>query len=595
MAAMELRRWTAGTVGLLALVACDSGSDPTAGTATPGTGSVATSTTSIAPDSTLPPETTTTIPTTTTTEPPLPVPVTRTRLTVTGPEEVVFDWTTDRCEQAHIPDIAARAFRDADGRVQLTIGHWNTYRMIGPTLDEVVTDCSTVQLRSDFDPDPSTFNDSEWLGSPFTFDGETVYAVVHNEYRGDTHTGARPGQCPSGQRLSCLDTSFTMAVSTDGGNTFSDIAEPPRHLIATLPYTYLDDTVPSGIRQPSNVIEGPDGFFYLFGNVSDQPDEEQWVCAMRTDDLADPTSWRFWDGEGFGGVWKNPYVEAVDPEQDKCAPLAPEALTGSIQESIVYDEALERYVMVGVSNDPATADPRWGVFYSTSENLIDWTAREFLIELSVNATVDDPDIDTTHAYPAIIDPDSPSLNFSTSDGEMYVYMSRFNFGGSSLDRDLLRWPIAVEEYVVPAPDWPFDIDVDIDPAAEGWVAVNDLDPLTIADGTLRLSPTGPDPFMETGAVSIPAEYDRLVVRVRLPEGVRDTAQVFFVTDDDPLWSESKSVVFDVRGTGEFVDHELDMSAEPGWTGTIRALRLDPVSESEAVAEVDRIWFPTSES
>ncbi len=534
---------------------------------------------------------TTEAPTPPTTEPPLPEPASRTRLVVTGPEEVVFDWTTDQCEPAHIPDIASRAYRDAEGRVQLTIGHWNTYRMIGPTLDEVVTDCSTVQLRSDFDPDPSTFNDSEWIGSPYTLDGQTVYAVVHNEYRGDTHRGARPGQCPSGRRLSCLDTSFTMAISTDGGDTYDDIAEPPGQLIATLPYTYLDDTVPSGIRQPSNLIEGPDGFYYLFGNVSDQPDERQWVCAMRTDDLADPAAWRFWDGADFAGEWKNPYLEPVDPDRDKCAPLADQQLAGSVQESVVFDAALERYVMVGVSSDAAAADPRWGVFYSTSEDLIHWTTREFLLELPVNANVADPVNDTVHAYPAIIDPDSGSLNFSTSDGEMYLYMSRFNFGGGSLDRDLLRWPIAVEEFVVPAPDWTFDGSDDVDPATGGWTAVNDLDPLAIADGALQLRPTGPDPYMETGSVVIPAEYDRVVVRSRVPEGAGGTAQLFYITEDDPLWSEAKSVLFDIRGTGEFVDHELDLSGEPGWTGTIRALRLDPVA-GDATA-VDRIWFPTA--
>lgn len=580
-------------VASLVVAACDSGGG-SGSASTPPTEGAITTTTEPSPGTTAVDRTTTTMVTaTTTTEPALPEPATRQRMVVTGPEEVVFDWTTDQCEPEHIPDIAARAYRDADGMVQLTIGHYVTYRMIGPTLDEVVTDCSTVQLDSDYDPDPSRFDDSEWIGSPYTFDGQTVYAVVHNEYRGDTHTGARPGQCPSGQRLPCLDTSFTMVVSTDGGDTFDDFVEPPGHLIATLPYTYRDDTVPSGIRQPSNVIEGPDGFLYLFGNVSDQPDEEQWVCAMRTPDLADPTAWRFWDGTAFDGVWRNPYVEVVDPDADKCAPLSPATLPGSVQESIVYDEMLERYVMVGVSDDPATAAPRWGVYYATSENLVEWTAPEFLIELPVNPSVGDPDNDTIHAYPAIIDPESPSLNFSTSDGEMYLYMSRFNFGGASLDRDLLRWPIAVEEFEVPPPDWSFDDEADIDPAVGGWTAINDLEPLTVADGLLRLEPTGPDPYMETGAVAVPAEYHRLVVRMRLPDGVRDTAQVFFLTDTDPLWSESKSVVFDVGGTGGFVDYELDLSAHPDWTGTITALRFDAVGVTSAGADVDRIWFPTT--
>ena len=315
---------------------------------------------------------------------PPPGPVSRQRLVVTGPEEVVFDWTTDRCEDAHIPDITARAFRNADGEVSLTIGHWNNYRMIGPSLDDLASDCATIQLGSDYDPDPAAFNDSEWIGSVYTDDGETVYAVVHNEYRGDTHDAARPGQCPSDQRLPCLDTSFTMAVSTDGGDTFDHIAEPPNHLIATLPYTYRDDTVPSGIRQPSNIVQGPDGLYYLFGNVSDQPDEEQWVCAMRTPDLADPSAWRYWTGSDFTGEWKDPYLEAVT-EDDKCAPFELGPLTGSVQESVVFDEALGRYVMVGVAFDPVALDPNWAFYTSTSEDLIEWTIREPLLTLPVGS------------------------------------------------------------------------------------------------------------------------------------------------------------------------------------------------------------------
>jgi len=215
------------------------------------------------------------------------------RLVVMGPEEIVFDWTTDQCEDEHIPDIAPRAFRDADGMVQLNIGHYVNYRMTGPDLDTLVSDCTAPVLTSDFEPDPAQFNDSEWIGAFYTDDGETVYAVVHNEYRGVTHQSARPGQCPSNDNLTCLDTSFTMAISTDGGDTFRDIATPPNHLVATMPYIFDDEGVPSGIRQPSNIVRGPDDYFYLFGNVSDYPAtagefEPQWVCAMRTVDLADP-------------------------------------------------------------------------------------------------------------------------------------------------------------------------------------------------------------------------------------------------------------------------------------------------------------------
>lgn len=585
-------RWSgsAVVVSVLALAACSSSgdADPTTTRATAPAATTATSaTTGSVPMTTAGSTTTVALSPTTTLVP--PDPVFRRRLVVTGPEEVVFDWTTDRCEPAHIPDIAPRAFRDASGTTHLTIGHWNTYRMSGPNLDELASDCRAPILVSDDDPDPAMFDDSEWIGSPYTEDGETVYAIVHNEYRGDTHGESRPDQCPSGRRLPCLDTSFTMQISTDGGTTFDDIVEPPGHLVATLPYTYRDDTIPTGIRQPSNLIEGPGGFVYLFGNVSDHPREEQWVCAMRTDDLADPRSWRYWDGEDFAGVWKNPYVEEVDELADKCAPLDFPSLSGGVQEGIVFDEAMQRYVMVGVTNEPDEPGERFGVYYATSEDLIEWSPRELLLEVPINATVDDPDNDTTHAYPSVIDTDSPSLNYSTTDGRMHLYMTRFNFGGLSLDRDLLRWPIEVVEELVTPPDFTFDTDGESD----GWRPASDVTFPVAEDGSLVFESVGPDPHIERPGIAVPAGYSQLAIRMRLPDGVAEFGQVFWTREDDPAWSESKSMLFDVRGDGELRDYVLDLSTQGQWRGTITALRIDPLESSDRRIEIDRIWFPSS--
>lgn len=352
---------------------------------------------------------------------------------VSGPEEVVFDWTTDRCEDENIPDIAARAFRDTQGRVQLWIGHYYNYRMIGPDLNNVKIDCTASIMRSDFDPDPSKFNDSEWLAAPYTEDGTTVYGIVHNEYRGDTHSDARPDQCPSGDRLICLDTSVTEMISTDGGASFHDILEPPNHMVATMPYTFNDQGVPSGLRQPSNIIQDKDGYYYVFTNVSDYPLDPsqfppQWVCAMRTKDISAPASWRFWDGEGFNGRFVNPYVEKTRQDTPKCAPLEKDDLSGSLNESVTYNTALGRYMLIGYSHHPTDADPTWGYYYSLSDDLVHWTPRKLLFELPGENAVGDKWTDTFYAYPSFMDPDSPSMNFQTSDGDAYLYVTRFNNG-----------------------------------------------------------------------------------------------------------------------------------------------------------------------
>ena len=581
----------------LAVVACggndgEDGGDATAPTDPTSVPVTAAPTTAPPPTDTAPPSTTVrstvaTTPPSTTTPPPFVTP-THTRIVVTGDEEMVFDWTDDRCEDESIPDIAARAFRSSDGLVHLTIGHWNTYRMSGPTLDEVVSDCSAPILTSPFDPDPAAFADSWWIGSPYTADGQTVYAVVHNEYRGDTHATARPDQCESGERLPCLDTSFVMVVSTDGGRTFAPVAAPPGHMIATLPYTYRDDTVPSGIRQPSNVVRHSDGFYYLFGNVSDQPAEVQWVCAMRTDDLANPAAWRYWDGAGFTGEWLDPYTEAATAG-DKCAPLADAELAGSVQESVVYDEVLGGYVMVGISADTVSYEDEWGVYYATSSNLVDWTLRELLIELPSGGAVDDPDRDSYYAYPAIIDPDSADMSFGTSDGQMYLYISRFNAGGGSLDRDLVRYPIAVIEEEIPAPAWTFDTDGD----TEGWFADNDLDPFEAVDGVLRMESTGDDPWFLSDEIVVPSAYDRLIIRMRVEDADGQYAQVFWTTTDDGAEDEAKSTTFELRSVDEFRDLVIDLGAIPTWDGTIRSLRIDPLESSGRLIEIDSITFSHS--
>jgi hypothetical protein len=511
---------------------------------------------------------------------------------VSGPEEVVFDWTNDRCEDENIPDIAARAFRDAEGRVQLWIGHYYNYRMIGPDLNNVKPDCTASIMRSDFDPDPSKFNDSEWLAAPYTEDGITIYGIVHNEYRGDTHNAARPGQCPSGDRLTCLDTSVTEVISTDGGESFHDILDPPNHMVATMPYTFNDQGVPSGLRQPSNIIQDKDGYFYVYTNISDYPPNPsqfppQWVCVMRTNDLSDPASWRFWDGEGFNGQFVNPYIETTGPDTSKCAPLEMEDLSGSLNESVTYNTVLGRYMLIGYSYHPTAADPTWGYYYSLSDDLVHWTQRKLLLELPGENAVDNSATDTFYAYPSFMDPDSPSMNFQTSDENAYLYVTRFN-NGVTLDRDLIRFPVKTTPPIYPVPSsWRFDSDGD----TGGWVADNQLTSFAVQDGNLSMESTGDDPFMVSSPITVPAdEYNQLGIRMKISDGGSTGGQLFFVTDADSEWSESKSLVFDVIGDGEYHDYVLDLSTVEGWAGLITQLRLDPVWDQGRIIDVDIIAF-----
>jgi hypothetical protein len=386
-------------------------------------------------------DTPTTAPLPTSTPDPFPNPV----LKIVGEQQVMFDWTTDRCEDQNIPDLPARAFRGADGQVQLIISDNNNFRMLGPDLNTLALDCSAV-MRSQNAADPSLFADMEWVASPYTEDGQTVYALIHNEYWGHTHAG----QCPQQDYFPCWDNSITLGISTDGGATYAHALPPPAHLVARLPYPYEAGAGPEGARGPSNIIKGPEGYFYSFFNVSMYRTQEQRVCLMRTDDLTDPTSWRFWDGSSFAGQFVDPYLNPpANPNEHICAAMDLEGATigATMNESITYNTYLERYVLVGLSADHLGGREVWGIYYSFSDDLLHWTRRKLLAEMPLPWTVANAGSDMSILYPSLLDPDSQARNFETSGKTGYLYFTRNNHGHGSLDRDMIR--VAVEFFPNP--------------------------------------------------------------------------------------------------------------------------------------------------
>ncbi len=430
-------------LGLLIVLAAACGGSTSAGdgvATAPSSESTSTAAPTVAPSTTAPPAPTTTATTapSPTTAPPAPTTTPpEIELSIVGDEEIVFDWTVDRCEDDAIPDLAVRAIRDVDENVQLYLGNTNGYRMVGPDLDAVEPECTAVS-RSTLDADPARFTDTEWLASLHTDDGETIYALVHNEYQGHQHAG----QCPQQEYLACWFNAITMKVSTDGGESYSYIAEPPGHHVASLPLTYEAGLGATGLRAPSNIITGPDGFFYSFINAAGVNSTPQWVCLMRTDTVAEPTSWRFWDGSGFEGRFINPYTEPTDtPAAHECQPLDQADIGHALNDSVTYNTALDRYVLIGVSADQIDGREVWGWYYSFSTDLIDWDRRKLLVEMPLPWTVNSPGSDLSYLYPSLLDPDSTSRTFETTDLQAYVYMTRNNAGHASLDRDLVRVPV----------------------------------------------------------------------------------------------------------------------------------------------------------
>jgi hypothetical protein len=293
-------------------------------------------------------------------------------------------------------------------------------------------------LGSSFNASPAAFDQKEWIASLYTSDGRRVAALVHEEYH-----GAKAGTCSPDDLTSCWYNAVTYASSSDGGLSF---AQPPapKHLVAASPEPYGPGRQPSGIFSPSNIVRSPaDGLYYAIV-LSRTPSGGNGSCLMRTSDPFDPTSWRAWDGSGFGFRFTDPYRSSPSGAGD-CTPIATPEIA-AMHESLTYNTDLHRYLLVGLVSAPQSGSgtPASGIYFSLSTDLIHWTPRQLITAAPSVQTFRCGGRDPI-AYPSLIDPSSQSRTFSTTGRDPYLYYTQFNYQGchQTLDRDLVRVPIVV--------------------------------------------------------------------------------------------------------------------------------------------------------
>ena len=358
----------------------------------------------------------------------------------TGPEVMVYDWTTQKCENNDIPDQSARAFRDNTGKINLIAGHFTNYRWLADSLDGPFTHPCTVIMSSTNSPDVATFNSREWIASPWTADGANVYALVHNEYQGSQFLSG------CGEGYQCWWNSITTAVSTSGGAGFTNTGAPA-HMIATIPYQFTKDG-PHGYFTPSQIVRTGDGWFYAIFRANPKGAQQFGDCLMRTRDISTPSSWRAWNGTDFSTRFANPYIESINPADHVCAPVD-FASIGLISESLTYNTYLKKWMLVGNSvGEPAEGKPP-GVYYALSDDLLNWTHSALLMEAEItwvrDCVLPDPIKEVS-----ILDPSSTSRNFTTVGQTAQLFYTWYHMSGcnGTLDRDIVRVPI---QFVDPTP------------------------------------------------------------------------------------------------------------------------------------------------
>lgn len=350
---------------------------------------------------------------------------------VGGGPEMVFDWSQDACSPMEEADLPTRAFRDARGRVQLFLSHYDNYRMVGRTLGRVRPNCHPSMLSPE-DPDPSRYRDRRWLASFFTQDGRHVWALVHDEYQGNHH----PGRCPERSYYPCWYNAITLARSSDGGRTFTQATSPPP-LVAGAPYRYRHGIGPVGVFAPSNLVKRG-RYLYVLARVRD-PGRPPGACLIRSGSIAKRGSWRAWDGDGFGAEFTDPYRSPPRPYVG-CEPISPDEIS-EMTESLTFNTALDRYLLVGIAGPVGQRRrPRErGVYFSLSEDLIHWSPRRLILASPTLHSYRCGGVSPI-AYPSLIDPSSRSRTFGTTGRHPYLYFTKLHYRNcqKTADRDLMR-------------------------------------------------------------------------------------------------------------------------------------------------------------
>jgi hypothetical protein len=401
-----------------------------------------------------------------------------------GTDTVVFDWSTQKCEDNDITDEPARAFRDDSGQVQLVTSHFVNRRFIGPNLDSLTHPC-TKTMSSTGNSDPAMYDGREWVASPWTPDGKNIYALVHNEYSG--HLYSPGGYClfsgeSQSDRYKCWYNSVTSAYSTNSGATYQQLPAPS-HLVATIPYQYAKDG-PNGYFAPSNIVRSGDGYFYAFIRAEDKGFQQLGSCLLRTRNLSDPTAWRAWNGSGFTFAFQNPYVGTFDPAQHVCAPVDLPHI-GNVTESLTYNTYLHKWMLVGGSVGAAEYNRPPGFYYALSDDLVNWTNLELLMETELTYARDCVNPPYPLRDPSLIDPNSTSRNFETVGQNAYLFYTEFHNSGCNaiLDRDLRRIPVEFSNQVAGGPS--AALTASTSSASVGDSVQFDASGSTDSDGTVR--------------------------------------------------------------------------------------------------------------
>ncbi len=125
--------------------------------------------------------------------------------------------------------------------------------------------------------------------------------------------------------------------------------------------------------------------------------------------------------------------------------------------------------------------------------------------------------------------------------------------------------------------------------AEGWAPFSGISSFAVSNGKLEVSSSADEPtIVSPDDLNIPTSKFAALRVLMKNSGAPTSAKLFFTTQADPSFSETKSItVSAVQSSPEYKDYYFDLSSVSGWTGTLRQLRLTPMRAS-AIVSIDSI-------
>jgi hypothetical protein len=338
-----------------------------------------------------------------------------------GPEETVFDYGTQRCDDGTIPDLPAHPVRRSDGTLLMAA---YPLMMTGSDFAHLKPDCA-FRFATVGTPLPETHYNLAWINAPYRV-GNVLHALVHNEYHDSTSPNCALGDIYPDNP--CNYISLLYATSSDGGTSFA-LASP--YLVAPAPARWDPDhpakNTAYGYHDPTNIVQAADGWFYaLIGaNPDTDPKSQSGMCVMRTRTLADPSSWRAWDGKGFNHVFQDPYTSAGT---SACTIVVGRSLRG-----LAYDTYLGQYIATGTD---------CGAMALVSTDLVHWNDLgnfKAAYYPAVPGYCNSPSGDLgAELYHTLVDHDGGGDNFETAGQAPYMYFTKWTRAGQYMHRDLIR-------------------------------------------------------------------------------------------------------------------------------------------------------------